>query len=254
MFCARSDLGGATVPDPIFSGDIGNLSNLIAAVGALGTAAFGLVDATKAWHWGRNWRGGISNVGFSVLKGAFAPFVTALQSVYRHDPLETIHANWINGVATADQKAAAKGLIRLGLTPASANALAAATGIDPVLLNAAAVRIAAGDPPTPTDLNIFGRFDALLSAILDAAYERADQQYRNACKALALLFSVLMSWAAFFCLAAQSACTAPATGCFQPDFWLATLIGIVATPLAPVAKDAVSTLQAAAAALSATKP
>jgi hypothetical protein len=231
--------------DPVFTGGVAHLGNLIIAVGGLGTAAFGLVDSTKAWG-----GGGLSNVGYSRLQAAFSPFLPILRNVLARDPMETIHANWVNGVATADQKATAKSLIRLGLTPDTAAAMAKETQVNAEALKNAANNINEGKTLTSTDLNVLGRMDAMVSAMLDAAYEHADQQYRNVCKAAALGFAVLLSWLAAVGIAAQSG----DWGGFWHSFLLATLIGLVATPLAPVAKDAASSLQAAAAALSAMKP
>ena len=37
---------------------------------------------------------------------------------------------------------------------------------------------------TPAEISILGQFDAVLGAVLDEAYERADQKYRNAAKLL----------------------------------------------------------------------
>src|SRR5437868_6832316 len=89
----------------------------ITAMGALGTAAFGLVDATKAFA------GGVSNFGFKDVLKALEPFKSSLQGgspVWR----DTLRANWINGVAKDDQKAAAKNLVRLGLSSQNVSALA----------------------------------------------------------------------------------------------------------------------------------
>ena len=45
--------------------------------------------------------------------------------------LNTLQAQWINGTATDDQVNIAKSLIKLRLTPETAAALGAATGITP---------------------------------------------------------------------------------------------------------------------------
>src|ERR1700741_4653600 len=79
----------------------------ITAMGALGTAAFGLVDASKAFF------GGVSNFGFGRIEKAVKPFMPS--SAAKDDTLvwrDTLRANWINGVPKEDQKAAAKALIR----------------------------------------------------------------------------------------------------------------------------------------------
>jgi hypothetical protein len=48
--------------------------------------------------------------------------------------LATLRANWMNGMATGDQKSIAKALVKLNLTSESAGRLAAATGVDGNLL------------------------------------------------------------------------------------------------------------------------
>src|SRR5207249_4183215 len=82
------------------------------AASALGTAAYGLVDASKAFG------GGISNAGFSHIREAVVPLIgapepAAAQMFGRKDVLATLLANWLNGVPKADQKAAAKSLIHM---------------------------------------------------------------------------------------------------------------------------------------------
>ncbi|HZQ12851.1 MAG TPA: hypothetical protein VFB31_08590, partial [Pseudolabrys sp.] len=98
---------------------IPNVGDTIAAIAALGTAAYGLVDAMKAFG------GGPSLVGYGRIKSALAPFDPALQAL-GNAPWQTLRANWLNGVAKADQKAAAKSLIHLALSPGNATKLAAA--------------------------------------------------------------------------------------------------------------------------------
>src|ERR1700750_772243 len=90
--------------------------NGIGAIGALGTAAFGLVDITKFFG------GGVSRLGFGYVRAAVMPYIgvaaqqgTALGTGRVIEPLR---ANWMNGMAKPDQKAAARSLIRLMLTPA----------------------------------------------------------------------------------------------------------------------------------------
>lgn len=220
----------------------------IVAIGALGTAAFGLVDATKILA------GGISRIGFGHIKTALTPFATALNAA-NTDWTYTLLASWINGMDKEDQKAQAKSLIRLGMNPANAPALAAAGHVDPVALTTAMTNIETGAPLTTPDANIFGRFNASIDADLDAAYERADQYYRNACKVAAGFIAVgLALWAGD--LVNPTTCAAPPAACgywFTPHFWLALLVGLIAVPIAPVAKDIASSLQTAAAAVQSAK-
>jgi len=219
---------------------ISEITSAIAAIGALGTAAYGLVDGSKAV------RGGASNLGYAFIETAMQPFQPALAKLGTGVAERTLRANWLNGVAKADQKAAAKALIRLGLDASVAPALATGTNISKEALTAAAQKIDNGTALTPADMNILAQFDARLSAILDAAYERADQQYRNSAKLCSCAVAVVLSLVAGVMVIGWSN--------FWPDgFFEAILIGLVATPLAPVAKDLASSLQAAAAAVTAVR-
>jgi hypothetical protein len=217
------------------TGSLTNIANLVAAAGALGTAAMGLVDASKAlW-------GGPSNFGFGYISAELEPFLAPLTSgpsgFNKAQILRTLKANWLNGVAKADQKAKAKSLIHLGLTTGNAAGLAGAAGVNPEKLASLARKSADGTDVSQDEINVLGQFDAVLSAALDAAYERGDQKYRNASKLIAMIVSTILGsvggWIVFG----------------NPLHALSILVGVVATPLAPLAKDLVSSLQAAASAV-----
>lgn len=224
-----------------------SIGSFLAAAAALGTAAYGLVDASKAL------RGGVSNLGFKSIATAVAPLIAggAGAAFSRKEVLATLEANWLNGVAKADQKAAAKSLIRLGVTPASADALARATGIDPPTFKALAVNIAKGKPLTPAELTVLGRFDTVVSASLDAGYERADQQYRTGAKLVAAVVAVALSLVGGGILFFERIDGATvANYVSSQDVLVAFLVGLMATPLAPIAKDLTSSLAAAVNAIS----
>jgi hypothetical protein len=222
------------------TGSAGDFGNIIAAIGALGVAAYGLVDATKAF------RGGVSNIGLPFLTKALRPYVDALLLVDADDPYVTIRANWLNGVPSADQKAAAKALIHLGLTPATAARLAAGTpGIEAEPLVTVATKLSTGEPLADIDLNLLGRFDTIVDAQLDAAFERADQQYRNVAKLLAAAFAIVLSLVGVWIVEKGAVSTS--------DFLLALLVGVIATPLAPVAKDVTSAISSAVSAIKSVK-
>lgn len=222
---------------------IPDIGETIAAIAALGTAAFGLVDASKAlW-------GGASNVGFGRIKAALSPFNPALETL-RNSPWLTLRANWLNGAPKADQKAAAKALIHLTLSPKNAHALADAVGIDAHALRAAATKINNGAALSKTDMDILGRFDALVSTVLDAGYERAEQQYRNTAKLLSALVAIVLAVIAGYLIQVAKV-PQPAAGLTfgkylaSRDFVIAFIVGAVSTPLAPIAKDLSTSLAAA---------
>ena len=214
----------------------------IAAIGALGTAASGLVDATKAFG------GGISNVGFRRIEAALKPFSGALKNA-ESDWNATIRASWINGVPKDDQKSAAKSLIRLGLSSDNVNSMAVAGHVKETDLKAVLDAIESGQALAPAQVNILGRFNGAIDAALDGGFEQADQEYRNASKLCSGVFAVLLAIWGGWLLAPNGVGASPYL--LGPDFWKAILVGIIAVPLAPVAKDLTSSLQAAVTAMKA---
>ena len=235
----------------LLSGNLGNILNFLSAAAGLGTAAMGLVDATKAVA------GGPSNFGFGYIASAMAPFLVRApgdpSAFGSAEVLRTLKANWLNGVGKADQKAKAKALIHLGLTQGNAGKLATAAGVDPAKLTSLAQKTAAGTTPSPDEINVLGQFDAVIGAVLDAAYERADQKYRNASKVLATLVATVLGGIGGW-LVYGSGQAGSVWGYFASwQFGLALVVGLSAAPLAPVAKDLATSLQAAAAAIGAAK-
>lgn len=221
------------------SGNLPNIVSIVGAAGGLGTAAMGLVDASKAF-WG-----GPSNFGFGYISSALDPFLTQLTSnppdFNKAQILRTLRANWLNGVPKADQKAKAKSLIHLGLTTGNATGLANAAGVNATKLQSLAQKTADGADVSQDEINVLGQFDAVLSAALDAAYERGDQKYRNAAKFLSMaLATVLAGIGGWIVFGANYTAT---------NIALSLLVGVGAAPLAPVAKDLASSLQAAVSAV-----
>jgi hypothetical protein len=152
----------------------------------------------------------------------------------RDSILNTLQSQWINGTATTDQINIAKSLIKLRLTPETAAALASATGVDAAILSEIAASIRSGTALTPEQSDVYGRFDLLLTTLLDQAYQRADQRYRNWAKFAAVPIAVV--------LALIAARVAPD----QIKPMQAVLLGLIATPIAPVAKDISSAIATAA--------
>jgi hypothetical protein len=214
-----------------------NLTTVIAAVGALGTAAFGLVDSFKVLP-----GGGLSRAGFKFIRETvlnLAPEIAAYAGggLSRDSLVFTLQSQWINGTATDDQVQIAKSLIKLRLTPDTAAALAKATGVDSVVLAQVAASIQSGTSLTTPQTDVYGRFDLLLTTLLDQAYQRADQRYRNVAKFAAVPVSVA--------LAVIAATVVPN----QVTYGQAVLIGLIATPIAPVAKDISTAISTAAQAI-----
>ena len=210
-----------------------SLTQATLAVGGLGTAATGLVDSTKAFS------GGISRAGFGYIKQLIkrtvpsGPNAQTSSGLGSDDILNTLLANLMNGMDPWRPEGHRQILDQTPFNPATAAALAAQTNVDPAALASVAAKLAAMQPLTNHESDAFGRFDLALSALIDRAYERADQFYRNWCKVLACIFAVVLAWLGNRAL-----------GTTLPR-WELIIIGLIATPLAPMAKDIANAIQSA---------
>lgn len=220
--------------EPYAGTTLTGLSTIIAGIGALGTAAFGLVDAFKALP-----GGGISRAGFKFIRETIlklAPKVPALDDtgLSQDSVLHSLQSQWINGsTAMTDQVNIAKSLIKLRLTPETAAALAKATGVDADTLSQVAANIQSGTALTTQQSDVYGRFDLLLATLLNQAYQRGEQRYRNIAKFTAVPVAIA--------LAVTAAYVVPN----QITIGRAILLGLIATPVAPVAKDLSSAITTA---------
>jgi hypothetical protein len=221
---------------------LSNVGEAITAVGGLGTAAFGLVDATKPLS-------GINHLGFSGVRRVVAhltPGNDAANALPHSKIFATLQANWMNGTDLASQKAIAKSLIKLYLNADNAAAVARAAGVDPDVLTSVAKKIASGAPQESAESDVFGRFDLIVTAILDEAYQRADQIYRNGTRLMAMIIAIVLGVAGAFCM--DKSLTPP-----WQDIAAGFIVGLLATPLAPIAKDLSTALATATNALQAVK-
>ena len=211
------------------------------AIGALGTAATGLVDTTKVFG------GGLSRAGYGYIKQLIGRTVGRADGVKSgaglsvKDILGTLLANWMNGMETGAQKAIAKSFIKLHLNADSSESLARETNVSADVLKTVAQKLSALEPLTTQESDAYGRFDLALSAMIDRAYERADQFYRNSCKAAAAVFAIVLA----FIGNAQMNYVLPT--------WEVVIVGLIATPLAPVAKDLANAIQTASDAVKSVK-
>ncbi len=211
-----------------------NISDIVIAIGGLGTASYALVDGAKAIG------GGPSNHGFSHIRRVMAKLYP--EDVDRNDRanpltlasvLDTLYASWINGTALADQKAIAKSMVKLRLNRDNAPHLAKVTGVSGELLIAVAAKMANGARLEQAESDALGRFDLILGALLDEGYQRADQAYRNFAKLWSVAVSVALAFAGGAIVGLDT----------DKDVLATLLIGLLATPLAPLTKDLTSALQ-----------
>ena len=222
-----------------------NLAQIITAAGGLGTAAFGLLEAAKPVN---PW---IDRIGFGGIRQtvlALTPRESGGGAPHNALPqariLETLFSNWINGIDLSSQKAIAKSLIKLHLSPGNAAVLAQIANVDAEILLQVAACIASGTSLSQPQSDVYARFDLILTAQLDECYQHADRQYRNWTRALAAGIAVLLALAGGWVLLGTNGFLG------HREMAEALLIGLLATPLAPIAKDlstalatAVNTLQ-----------
>jgi hypothetical protein len=212
------------------------LASDVLAVGALGTAATGLVDTTKVFG-----AFGTSRVGFGFIQKTMQRLVPADSETQGSglglsDILDTLLANWINGMDSASQEAAATSFVKLHLNEQSAESLARATGVAIKLKQAGALDSAL----TAAETDAFGRFDLSVAALVGRAYQQGDQLYRNVCKGLACVVAVALALIANYETASSTS-----TAALALPWWQAILLGLIATPLAPIAKDIANAIQTA---------
>jgi hypothetical protein len=142
---------------------------------------------------------------------------------------------------------AAKSLVRLGLSPTNATALAPAGRVDPERLTQVMTEVDAGQPLAPADVALLARFDAAIDAALDAGFELGDQRYRSAARLLAGAIAVILSIVAVLVVPSLAA------GAPYGGIPFAIFVGLIAVPVAPIAKDLASALNTAASAFKAAK-
>lgn len=252
---------------------IEHVGAVILATGAVGTAASALVDASR----GLLPNGGVSACGYRHIRAVYEALEPALRVALGPQWEPVLRGYWLNGTPRDQQINTVIAMVRLGLNDDNPQALldrllnAGATlargegAVDVSSLKDAVTLIRnpppppspdaggveAAVPPVPFDpvktqqaFDALGRFDALVRARLEAAFELADHDYRAKARLSAAGVSILLG---LVCGAAFAYADATV-----PDgvVWAgATLLGLLAVPLAPIAKDLTSALRAASDAL-----
>jgi hypothetical protein len=221
-----------------------NLPHVITAIGGLGTASFGLVDSTKVLG------GGVNRIGFGRIQDVVQRLTPGAPAngLTRATIVDTLKANWYNGTDLTSQKAIAKSLIKVGLNSGNSAALAAATGVDAAILTEVATCIGTGTALSPAQTDVYARFDFILSAMLDEVYHRSDEAYATGTRVVASIFSLILAILGGWTLHKD-----PTPYFWSNDLAVAALAGILATPLAPIAKDISSALATAVNAMQSVK-
>ncbi len=202
-----------------------NIGTIVLATGALGTAAFGIVEALK---WTR-----IGFMGFGQIKETLGPIWQTLQHAYGAD-FEQVLRGQYKGDLSALVRTLRQGA-RIGLTEENAGKISGWLGLKHTeQLQAVAAKLEASEPISDKERNILGRFELAVDARIDAAMMLAENHYAGKLRVVASCAALLI---------------ALGVGYYLDMMFLAVLVGIAAVPFAPIAKDLSSALQAAVQAL-----
>jgi hypothetical protein len=204
---------------------------LVLAAGALGTAAFGIVEGLK-------WIPLVGEAGFtSLLKLLGRALQSALRVAYGDQFERMLRAQYRGD--QEDLTTVLRQGMRIGLTPKNAENIALELGVvEPARLTEAAVAVETGAPLTAEQRNAIARFELAADARVDAALSLAQDHYKRLSRFLAGVVAVALAIFAAYVLAGNWSLLGKAV-----------LIGIAAVPLAPVAKDVAGALKAATEAL-----
>jgi len=197
----------------------------ILATAALGTAAFGIVEALKGTRLGE--------AGFATIIRMLGPLIDTLRVAYGPGYQQVLRGQY-RGDSAELARTLRQG-VRVGLTADLARRIAEYLGtVDGAVLEDAVKAATTGSDLSSEQRNVIGRFELAADARIDAGLTRAQSAYANTLRVAASVIALLIAGIV-------------GTSLGRP--WQGLLVGVCAVPLAPVAKDLVSALQAATRAL-----
>jgi hypothetical protein len=204
-----------------------HLSTAVLAAGALGTAAFGIVEALKVFPW-------LGEAGFVVVLRYLAPVQNALEVAYGGDAMRLLKAQYRGDTALLTR--VIRQGVRIGLTPDNAEAIAAALRVvDGQQLKAAAEEVWQGGELSNESRNVLGRFELAVDARIDASLTLAQDHYVRSVRISATVVALVIA------LVVARLLSVPLR--------YGLIVGLAAVPLAPIAKDVVTAIKSAAEAL-----
>jgi hypothetical protein len=237
--------------DPLSWGDFGAS---IAAIGAFGTAAFGVVEsAGKAIAFSTGDTDhrryiGLPYSGFGKVRKMLGPLKPALKCAYGHDYLEIIAQQYYSDRSAGTAPDLIRQGVRLGLPFLDIDVAQKIIGkiwsLDAVHSQALATALqsssdAALDGAAQAQAQaLAGRFASALDARINAAFDIAEERYETQLKTAAGAVAIILACVFNYALGAGS------TNQHGLYPWAAAIaVGLIAVPLAPVAKDLSSSLQ-----------
>jgi len=229
------------------------LATAIVAVGALGTAAFGVVEAFGKALVIRRW--GLPFVGFGCVEVLLRAYGPALRFTYGDSYEQIVAQQYRDGRASGRAPETLRNGVRLALPMMDFDAAVAIVeqawglgrqaAMDLVRALQAEHTGARITPAQAADAAVMaGRFGVALDSRIGAAFTLAEERYQATARwlagATALILSILFNLGMRGVTCEGWRCEVGTTGGYS---WItALLIGATAVPLAPVAKDLSSAL------------
>lgn len=212
------------------SGDlVSNLGTMILAIGALGTASFGIIDGLK-WI-------GLGLFGFGQIpKLLGSPVMKALEIAHGPQYMKMLKGQYLANRTSGDLPKSIRQGARVGLTPETAVALAEEIGVVGATdLKAVAASLQKGKALTDNQRGVLGRYELALDTRIDAALALANDHYVNYMRFFASLVAIAIAFGV--------------RQYTRGDILTTLIIGFTAVPLAPIAKDLATAIQSAAKAM-----
>ena len=198
----------------------------ITAAGALGVAAMAIVEGFKSTR--------LTPMGFASFLSKTDWCDPALKKAYGKNYGELTEALYRKGRGAGDLPRIMRQGIRIGLDENTAPELSEEIlGMADGKLKKIAEKLGEGKELSDAEANILGRFEVAADARIDAALALAERAYLNSVRLRASIVALVLALFAAFLLDPT-----------RNGFFTAVLAGVLAVPVAPIAKDIAKGFQA----------
>ena len=216
-----------------------DLGELVLAAGAVGTAAMGVTEGFKSIR--------LKPLGYDRIESDLAWAQDALKKAYGDKFKPLMISLYRSGRRKGELPRILRQGVRIGLDADNAATMATIVGGDvTALLTSAASKASAGQELELEEKNVLGRFEIAADARIDAALSLAETAYANGIRLRAFFVALGLSLITAFAYIKTGQAE-------YQDLIMAFIVGIVAVPLAPIAKDVANAFQSAAKAIGAKK-
>jgi hypothetical protein len=211
---------------------VSHLTAIIAAAGALGTAAMATVDVLKRTSF-------VGEAGFDRLTSGIQPLLPTLKVAYGSEYESVIRGHYRGD--DSDLTRLLRQGVRIGLNADNAAGVASGLGsLDAQALVEASKTALTATTATTEQRTLLARFEAAADARIEAAVTTSHDHYVVVARATAGVVAIILAWLAWWALGGDKS---------GSTFWQAMVLGVVSVPIAPIAKNITDGIKAAAEAL-----